>query len=163
MHFEHLDQMIEEELSALLASEIDFQLKLEQLKQDIWKLEAFSVKRVFKAVDQLNNKFVDEQALRTALETGLIAGAGFDVLTKEPPKEGNPLLDLRMPNFILTPHVAWASDGAMQFLADWSDLFVFDLLPKGIDGVTLAEMGFFVDHPEGFGIAIFVLQPLVDR
>lgn len=61
---------------------------------------------------------VDEQALVTALKDGLIAGAGFDVLTKEPPKEGNPLLDLRMPNFILTPHVAWASDGAMQFLAD---------------------------------------------
>ena len=39
-------------------------------------------------------------------------------LTVEPPREGNPLLDLRLPNFILTPHVAWASDGAMQFLAD---------------------------------------------
>jgi glycerate dehydrogenase len=48
----------------------------------------------------------------------LIAGAGFDVLTAEPPKDGHPLLDLRRPNFILTPHVAWASDGAMQFLAD---------------------------------------------
>jgi glycerate dehydrogenase len=61
---------------------------------------------------------VDEQALITALTQGWIAGAGFDVLTREPPKEGNPLLDLRLPNFILTPHVAWASDGAMQFLAD---------------------------------------------
>jgi glycerate dehydrogenase len=61
---------------------------------------------------------VDEQALVQALKDGLIAGAGFDVLSKEPPKEGNPLLDLRLPNFILTPHVAWASDGAMQFLAD---------------------------------------------
>lgn len=61
---------------------------------------------------------VDEQALVQALKEGLIAGAGFDVLIKEPPKEGNPLLDLRLPNFILTPHVAWASDGAMQFLAD---------------------------------------------
>ncbi|MBC7944677.1 MAG: D-2-hydroxyacid dehydrogenase, partial [Burkholderiales bacterium] len=61
---------------------------------------------------------VDELALVKALQEGLIAGAGFDVLTKEPPKEGNPLLDLRQPNFILTPHVAWASDGAMQFLAD---------------------------------------------
>jgi glycerate dehydrogenase len=48
----------------------------------------------------------------------LIAGAGFDVLSTEPPKEGNPLLDVRLPNFILTPHIAWASDGAMQFLAD---------------------------------------------
>jgi glycerate dehydrogenase len=61
---------------------------------------------------------VDEQALATALTEGWIAGAGFDVLTKEPPKDGNPLLDLKLPNFILTPHVAWASEGAMQFLAD---------------------------------------------
>ena len=61
---------------------------------------------------------VDERALVQALSEGLIAGAGFDVLTNEPPREGNPLLELRSPNFILTPHVAWASDGAMQFLAD---------------------------------------------
>ena len=61
---------------------------------------------------------VDEAALVRALDEGLIAGAGFDVLTKEPPKEGNPLLEIRRPNFILTPHVAWASDNAMQFLAD---------------------------------------------
>jgi glycerate dehydrogenase len=61
---------------------------------------------------------VDEAALVTALQEGWIAGAGFDVLTAEPPKQGNPLLQLRMPNFILTPHVAWASEGAMQFLAD---------------------------------------------
>ena len=61
---------------------------------------------------------VDEAALIRALEEGLIGGAGFDVLTIEPPVNGHPLLDLRRPNFILTPHVAWASDGAMQFLAD---------------------------------------------
>jgi glycerate dehydrogenase len=61
---------------------------------------------------------VDEQALKTALETAVIAGAGFDVLTQEPPVNGNPLLDIRSPNFILTPHVAWASQQAMQFLAD---------------------------------------------
>jgi glycerate dehydrogenase len=61
---------------------------------------------------------VDEAALIQALDEGLIAGAGFDVLTVEPPKNGHPLLDVRRPNFILTPHIAWASDGAMQFLAD---------------------------------------------
>jgi glycerate dehydrogenase len=48
----------------------------------------------------------------------VIAGAGFDVLSKEPPTLENPLLGLRLPNFILTPHVAWASAGAMQALAD---------------------------------------------
>jgi glycerate dehydrogenase len=61
---------------------------------------------------------VDESALIQALDEGLIAGAGFDVLTVEPPTNGHPLLDVRRPNFILTPHIAWASDGAMQFLAD---------------------------------------------
>jgi glycerate dehydrogenase len=61
---------------------------------------------------------VDEQALANALKDGTIAGAGFDVLTKEPPKDGNVLLDLKLPNFILTPHVAWASQEAMQILAD---------------------------------------------
>ncbi len=61
---------------------------------------------------------VDEAALATALTEGWIGGAGFDVLTTEPPTQGNPLLDLRLLNFILTPHVAWASAGAMQSLAD---------------------------------------------
>lgn len=61
---------------------------------------------------------VDETALARALERGLIGGAGFDMLSDEPPRDGNPLLDLRLPNFILTPHVAWASVEAMQALAD---------------------------------------------
>ena len=62
---------------------------------------------------------VDEADLAAALREGLIAGAGFDVLTSEPPAGDNPLLGLLdAPNFILTPHVAWASDQAMQTLAD---------------------------------------------
>jgi glycerate dehydrogenase len=64
---------------------------------------------------------VDEAALVRALCEGWIAGAGFDVLTKEPPRDGNPLLApelLALPNFLLTPHVAWASRPAMQALAD---------------------------------------------
>ena len=76
------------------------------------------MKRSATLINTSRGGLVDEQALVQALNEGLIAGAGFDVLTQEPPKEGNPLLDLRLPNFILTPHVAWASDGAMQFLAD---------------------------------------------
>lgn len=76
------------------------------------------MKRTAILINTARGGLVDEHALVQALTEGLIAGAGFDVLTTEPPKEGNPLLTLHMPNFILTPHVAWASDGAMQFLAD---------------------------------------------
>ena len=76
------------------------------------------MKRTAILINTARGGLVDEQALAQALKEGVIAGAGFDVLSQEPPKEGNPLLELRIPNFILTPHVAWASDGAMQFLAD---------------------------------------------
>ena len=76
------------------------------------------MKRNALLINTARGGLVDEQALIQALHEGLIAGAGFDVLTTEPPKNGHPLLDVRRPNFILTPHVAWASDGAMQFLAD---------------------------------------------
>jgi glycerate dehydrogenase len=80
--------------------------------------ELRQMKRTAILINTSRGGLVDEQALADALTQGVIAGAGFDVLTKEPPKDGNPLLELRLPNFILTPHVAWASDGAMQFLAD---------------------------------------------
>jgi glycerate dehydrogenase len=76
------------------------------------------MKRTALLINTSRGGLVDEAALVTALKEGWIAGAGFDVLTTEPPKQGNPLLELHLPNFILTPHVAWASEGAMQFLAD---------------------------------------------
>ena len=69
-------------------------------------------------VNTARGGLVDEAALAQALTDGTIAGAGFDVLSKEPPVPDNPLLQLRLPNFVLTPHVAWASGGAMQTLAD---------------------------------------------
>lgn len=82
-------------------------------------LAAFrKMKRSAILINTARGGLVDEKALIQALDEGLIAGAGFDVLTVEPPKNGHPLLDVRRPNFILTPHIAWASDGAMQFLAD---------------------------------------------
>ena len=64
---------------------------------------------------------VDESDLVTALDEGLISGIGFDVLTSEPPAPDNPLLSvLDRPNVIVTPHVAWASEEAMQSL--WHQL-----------------------------------------
>ena len=56
---------------------------------------------------------VHEGDLVQALNEGLIAGFGFDVLTKEPPAQDNPILSvLERPNVIVTPHMAWASHEA---------------------------------------------------
>ena len=61
---------------------------------------------------------VNEQALADALRAGEIGGAGFDVLTEEPPRHGNPLLADDVPNLIVTPHSAWASREARQRIVD---------------------------------------------
>jgi glycerate dehydrogenase len=50
---------------------------------------------------------VDEQALAAALAEGRIAGAGLDVVAREPPRDGSPLFGLA--NCVITPHVAWAT------------------------------------------------------
>jgi glycerate dehydrogenase len=83
--------------------------------------ELKAMKRGAILINSARGGLVDEAALVRALKEGWIAGAGFDVLTTEPPVDGNPLLApelLALPNFILLPHVAWASDPAMQTLAD---------------------------------------------
>ncbi len=59
---------------------------------------------------------VDEAALAAALSHGEIAGAGLDVLAKEPPPADNPLL--AAPNCFITPHLAWATQAARQRLLD---------------------------------------------
>ncbi|WP_213303333.1 D-2-hydroxyacid dehydrogenase [Paraburkholderia sacchari] len=62
---------------------------------------------------------VDEAALVKALQSGQISGAGFDVVSEEPLPVEHPFQALLAhPGFILTPHVAWASEEATQALAD---------------------------------------------
>ncbi|MBI5039842.1 MAG: 2-hydroxyacid dehydrogenase [Gammaproteobacteria bacterium] len=61
---------------------------------------------------------VDEAPLMHALQQNRIGGAGVDVLIEEPPRQSNPLLMHKLPNLIVTPHVAWASREARQRLVD---------------------------------------------
>lgn len=61
---------------------------------------------------------VDEAALIEALKSRQIAAAASDVLSVEPPIEGNPLLQTSLANLIITPHIAWASLPARQRLVD---------------------------------------------
>ena len=57
---------------------------------------------------------INEQALADALRAGHLGGAATDVLTQEPPKDGNPLLAADIPRLIITPHSAWGSREARQ-------------------------------------------------
>ena len=61
---------------------------------------------------------IDELALVDALKTGHLGGAALDVMVKEPPEKDNPLIlaAKTMPNLIITPHIAWASDSAVTKL-----------------------------------------------
>ncbi|MDB5755094.1 MAG: glycerate dehydrogenase [Massilia sp.] len=90
----------------------------DQTRNMIGARELATMKRTALLINTARGGLVDEAALAQALKDGVIGGAGFDVLSKEPPVPENPLLGLKLPNFILTPHVAWASAGAMQTLAD---------------------------------------------
>lgn len=69
-------------------------------------------------INTARGALIQDQALVDALKNETIAGAAVDCLREEPPRSGSPLLDLHLPNFIVTPHVAWASDEAVQALAD---------------------------------------------
>jgi glycerate dehydrogenase len=57
---------------------------------------------------------IDEPALRDALASQRLGGAGLDVLSREPPPSDHPLLDPSVPNLIVTPHIAWAAREARQ-------------------------------------------------
>jgi glycerate dehydrogenase len=81
-------------------------------------------------INTARGALVEDAALIEALQEGLIAGAGVDVLREEPPVNGSPLLELNLPNFIVTPHVAWASNEAVQALADQ----VIDNIEAFVDG-----------------------------
>jgi glycerate dehydrogenase len=62
---------------------------------------------------------IDEEALVRALEGGLIAGAAVDAVSVEPPPLDHPFMRMAgRPDFILTPHIGWASREARQAVAD---------------------------------------------
>ena len=90
----------------------------EQTRNMIGSAELARMKPNAILINTARGGLVDEQALAEALRAGKLGGAGFDVLTEEPPRSGNVLLDPTIPNLIVTPHVAWASHEAMQILAD---------------------------------------------
>ena len=85
------------------------------LNRDAFKL----MKNTAIVINTARGAVINEADLTEAIESGAIAGAGIDVLASEPPANDHPYIKLLdRPNFILTPHVAWASTQAMQTLSD---------------------------------------------
>lgn len=91
----------------------------DQTRNLIGAAEFARMKRKPLLINTARGGLVDEQAMAEALRSGQLGGAGFDVTAPEPPENNHVLVQLLdLPNFILTPHVGWASEEAMQGLAD---------------------------------------------
>ncbi|MDH0095110.1 2-hydroxyacid dehydrogenase [Pseudomonas sp. GD04158] len=86
----------------------------EQTRNLIGAAELALMKPQALLVNTARGGLVDEQALADALRRGHLGGAATDVLTQEPPKDGNPLLTGDIPRLIVTPHNAWGSREARQ-------------------------------------------------
>ena len=69
-------------------------------------------------INTARGALVDSAALVDALQSGHLAGASIDVLSKEPPVRGDPLLDYEAGNLIVTPHIAWGTNEARQNAID---------------------------------------------
>lgn len=69
-------------------------------------------------INTARGAIINERDLGDCLREGVIAGAGLDVLSEEPPSSGHPLLASDIPNLMITPHNAWASRTARQAAVD---------------------------------------------
>lgn len=103
---------------AELLAQVDYlslHCPLTEETKDLIGAEQFAVmKKSAFLINCARGGIVNEQALANALKQGEIAGAATDVLSVEPPKQGNILLDEQIPNLIITPHSAWGSVDARQ-------------------------------------------------
>ena len=82
-------------------------------------INAESLKRMKSSAFLINTSrgpVLVEQDLACALNKGIIAGAGIDVLSIEPPVKDNPLFKAK--NCLITPHIAWATKEARERLMD---------------------------------------------
>lgn len=69
-------------------------------------------------INTARGALVDTLALAEALRAGELRAAAIDVLPKEPPVAGDPLLDYEGDNLIITPHIAWGTLSARQNAID---------------------------------------------
>jgi len=85
-------------------------------------------------INTARGALIDAAALAEALCSHRLGGAAIDVLSQEPPVDGNPLLAPGIPNLIVTPHIAWAAREARQRCIDEMAENVADFLRGGRRG-----------------------------
>ncbi|HGM5583431.1 TPA: 2-hydroxyacid dehydrogenase [Pseudomonas putida] len=86
----------------------------EQTRHMIGARELALLKPGALVVNTARGGLIDEQALADALRAGHLGGAATDVLSVEPPVNGNPLLAADIPRLIITPHSAWGAVESRQ-------------------------------------------------
>jgi len=86
----------------------------EQTRHMIGARELALLKPGALVVNTARGGLIDEQALADALRGGHLGGAASDVLSVEPPVNGNPLLAADIPRLIITPHSAWGAVESRQ-------------------------------------------------
>jgi glycerate dehydrogenase len=87
---------------------------LESTKGMMNKKALSKMKKTAYYINTSRGSLVVEKDLADALNDGVIAGAGLDVLAKEPPGLDNPLLSAK--NIVITPHIGWATVDARKRL-----------------------------------------------
>ena len=98
---------------------ISLHCPLNDATRNLFGAEQFhAMKNTAILVNTARGGLIDSQALVDALRFGEIGGAAIDVLPEEPPINGDPLLDYKGDNLMVTPHIAWATQSARQNAMD---------------------------------------------
>jgi len=101
------------------ADVISLHCPLNEATRNLFNTDAFrQMKKGAFLINTARGALIDSGALVDALQTGQLAGAGIDVLSEEPPVQGDPILDYAGNNLVVTPHVAWATNEARQNAID---------------------------------------------
>lgn len=106
-------------LDTLLACSDVISLHCNLTAKNVHLIDAAAIERMKDGVILLNNargQLIDEYALAAALKKGKVAAAGLDVVSTEPIRKDNPLL--QAPNCLITPHISWAPKESRQRIMD---------------------------------------------